>query len=208
MKHHPSIDLILGSALGSLSSSLGMLVACHLENCEECMEKFRAFESAGGQALESESEEAITEGLFRSVLDQLDEERSQEMPVPPVAGVPKPLWKFVPNGWDNLKWSGLLGKVKTYDLPIEDGLVARFYKIKAGAVLPKHTHKGEEYILVMSGSFSDGLGTYSEGDFVLSNESTVHQPVASKDQDCICFAVLSDSIKFTGPLTRLLNPLM
>jgi len=208
MKHHPSTELIIGSATGSLTNALGMLVACHIDQCENCKAKFKAFEAAGGQVIETEHQEQLSSGLLDSILDRLDEARPEPEPVAPVEKLPKPLWGLLPDGLDGIKWSGMLGKVKTYDLPLEDDLVARFYKIKAGSVLPKHTHRGEEYTLVLAGEFSDGLGTYREGDFILADDSTHHQPVAGMDQDCICFAVLSDSIKFTGPLTRLLNPLM
>jgi putative transcriptional regulator len=60
----------------------------------------------------------------------------------------------------------------------------------------------------MSGSFSDRTCDYSEGDFILADQSTTHQPRASMDQDCICLAVMDAPLKMTGLFGRMLNPFL
>jgi putative transcriptional regulator len=71
-----------------------------------------------------------------------------------------------------------------------------------------HTHRGNEYTLVLDGSFSDKAGDYHQGDFILADTQTIHQPKAANDGDCICFAVTDAPLKMTGFFGRLLNPFL
>jgi putative transcriptional regulator len=99
--------------------------------------------------------------------------------------------------------------IKEFELPISDQqLTAKFYKIAAGKELPEHTHRGNEFTLVMAGSFADNAGEYRQGDFILADTHTIHQPKASNDCDCICFAVMDAPLKMTGFFGRLLNPFL
>jgi putative transcriptional regulator len=106
-----------------------------------------------------------------------------------------------------LPWHGFTKNIQQFDLPFGDNQYsARFYKIKAGKELPQHTHKGNEYTMVMDGAFSDEAGSYYTGDFILADTQTHHQPKAHADSDCICFAVQDAPLKFTGFWGRMLNP--
>jgi putative transcriptional regulator len=137
------------------------------------------------------------EPLFRQQLEQADQR------------LPKPLRRFVPSYYEHLEWSGISKSIQSYDLPFSDKqYTARFYKIAAGKELPQHTHRGNEFTLVLSGSFSDLSGDYHPGDFVLANSSTHHQPKAHDKEDCICFAVMDAPLKMTGFFGRLLNPFL
>ena len=123
--------------------------------------------------------------------------------------LPRPLRRFLPDYYENLPWSGFTKSIQSYDLPFsDDQYTARFYKIAAGSELPQHTHRGNEFTLVMSGSFSDLSGDYHPGDFVLADSSTHHQPRAHEKEDCICFAVTDAPLKMTGFFGRLLNPFL
>ncbi|MFT6468638.1 MAG: putative transcriptional regulator [Oleispira sp.] len=123
--------------------------------------------------------------------------------------LPRPLRRFLPDYYENLPWSGFSKSIQSYDLPFsDDQYTARFYKIAAGSELPQHTHRGNEFTLVMSGSFSDLSGDYNPGDFVLADSSTHHQPRAHEKEDCICFAVTDAPLKMTGFFGRMLNPFL
>jgi RNA polymerase sigma-70 factor, ECF subfamily len=76
-------------------------------------------------------------------------------------------------------------------------------EIAARKELPVHTHRGNEYTLVMAGSFSD-----ASGDFILADTHVTHQPRAWEREDCICFAVMDAPLKMTGFFGRLLNPFL
>ncbi len=78
----------------------------------------------------------------------------------------------------------------------------------AGKKLPVHTHRGYEMTLVLTGAFTDKLGTYARGDFVELDDSTEHQPIIDDGEPCICLAVTDKPLRFTGPLGRLMNPFL
>ena len=226
--YHPSDELLMQFAAGQLTNALGIQTACHLESCSECQKKVYIYEQLGGDLIDisrrvdvdieaksrlletlhakraagelrSSNIEPIEdlEPLFRQQLEQADQR------------LPKPLRRFVPSYYEHLEWSGISKSIQSYDLPFSDKqYTARFYKIAAGKELPQHTHRGNEFTLVLSGSFSDLSGDYHPGDFVLANSSTHHQPKAHDKEDCICFAVMDAPLKMTGFFGRLLNPFL
>ena len=65
---------------------------------------------------------------------------------------------------------------------------------------------GDEYTVILEGSFSDEAGLYHQGDFLVRDASHRHTPVATNDRECICLAVTEAPIQLTGLFGRLLNP--
>lgn len=212
--YHPNHELLMQFAAGQLSNALGIMVACHIENCEECHSVTQNYEHLGGDILESLETIELSPDFISRTLSKLAEDAKSPEPAPvapPIvdARLPKPLQRFLPNTLESLPWSGISKSIQQFDLTISDRqYTARFYKIKAGKELPQHTHKGNEYTMVMDGAFSDESGSYHKGDFILADTSTHHQPKAHADCDCICFAVMDAPLKFTGFWGRMLNPFM
>jgi putative transcriptional regulator len=207
--YHPSDELLMEFTAGQKHDALGIMVACHLETCRECQKHSQVFEQVGGEILEETQDATLSNGLLDKLLSRLNEKQTEEKPIQGDARLPRPLRRHVPAYFDTLPWSGLTKNIKEFNLPFGDKrYVAKFYKIAAGKELPVHTHRGNEFTLVMSGQFSDDAGDYKQGDFILADTSIHHQPRASMDQDCICFAVLDAPLKFTGFFGRMLNPFL
>ena len=208
--YHPADELLMQFAAGQLTNALGIQTACHLEQCQQCRQKIATYEQLGGELLDFSQPVGLSDGLKDKLLAKIrsPEEKTasiEELNYDP--RIPRPLQRFVPQYYEHLPWSGLSKNIQSYDLPFsDDRFTARFYKISAGKELPQHTHKGNEYTLVLSGSFSDLTGDYHPGDFVLADTSTHHQPRAHDKEDCICFAVMDAPLKLTGLFGRLLNP--
>lgn len=208
--YHPSDELLMQFAAGQAPNALGLLVACHNENCAQCRSKTRLYEQLGGDILTELSPEAVSNNLLDRILGKLDEQPSESnapTPLPDTFHIPRPLQRFVNKPYDELDWSGMTRSIKEIALPFsDDRYTAKLYKISAGKELPEHTHKGNEFTLVMEGSFCDKAGDYHAGDFVLADTQTIHQPRANSGADCICFAVVDAPLKFTGLFGRMLNP--
>ena len=208
---------------GVLSNSVGLLIACHLEYCELCRGKCAQYEALGGALLQKSASVNVSDDLLVGLMNRLDQsvdtsESTAQIvtPVPrnakntneidKVNGLPRPLWRWMGQTLDSIPWRGYFKHVKQYYVPIsDDDSVARLYKITAGCTLPKHTHSGHEYTVVVSGSFSDEAGTYHQGDCIIANQDTMHQPTASDHEDCICFAVMDAPIKLMGVKGFLFN---
>ncbi|UZE97764.1 ChrR family anti-sigma-E factor [Alkalimarinus alittae] len=212
--YHPSDELLMQFSAGQMSNALGILVACHLEKCPECCQRIRVYEQLGGEIMQESPPVEVSSNVLTQLLSQLDEPEHEATKTGQKTQVidpriPKPLSRFVPGYFDQLEWSGMTRSIKEYKLPFSDGqYTAKLYKISAGKELPVHTHKGNEFTLVMDGSFSDSAGEYHQGDFILADTHTVHQPKAAETSDCICFAVLDAPLRMTGFFGRMLNPFL
>ena len=57
------------------------------------------------------------------------------------------------------------------------------------ASVPLHSHGGQEYILVLSGSFCDEYANYNKGDMQINDQKIKHTPIACKDEGCICLTI-------------------
>lgn len=197
-------------AAGQLSDALGVMVACHLENCPECRQQAQTFEQLGGELMEELVPAPMSPDFFSKVMEQLNSvDDNIVLPVSVDPRLPKPLQRFLPNTVEDLPWYGFSKNIQQFDLAFSDShYTAKFYKIKAGKELPEHTHRGNEFTLVMSGAFSDDAGSYHEGDFILADTTTKHRPKAHDDCDCICFAVMDAPLKLTGFWGKMLNPFL
>lgn len=207
--YHPTDELLMSYAAGREHNALGLMLACHLERCPVCLARARRFEALGGELLEDVAPASVHATVLDQVLNRLDEPMAE---LPLSAGpqtIPRPLRRFVSADYATLKWSGMTRSIREFKLPIKDAVyTAKFYRIAAGKELPVHTHRGNEYTLVMAGSFSDDSGDYHPGDFILADTYTTHQPRAWDREDCICFAVMDAPLKMTGFFGRLLNPFL
>jgi len=209
--YHPNDELLMKFSAGQLTNALGIMVACHLESCEHCQAKVRMYNQIGGEILEDTKPVQVSSELREKMKALLEKpapaESSQLSLKAPDPVLPRPLWRFIPGMLDQLPWKGFTSSIKEYTLPFsDDSYTAKFYKIAAGKELPEHTHKGNEFTLVLDGSFSDKSSAYHQGDFILADTETVHQPKAHMDKDCICFAVMDAPLKMTGFFGRMLNP--
>jgi putative transcriptional regulator len=211
--YHPTDELLMQFSAGQTTNALGVMVACHIEKCVQCRIKVQMYNQLGGEILESTEPKAISNDLKQKVLSKLENSTEtvigNEIIKPSDIRLPRPLWRFVHQPLDELNWKGFSPSIKEYTLPISDQTyTAKFYKIAAGKVLPEHTHQGNEFTYVLDGSFSDKSGSYHQGDFILADTHTIHQPEAASDKDCICFAVMDAPLKMTGFFGRMLNPFL
>jgi putative transcriptional regulator len=230
--YHPADELLMQFAAGQLTNALGIQAACHLESCKQCHSKVRLYEQLGGDLIDisapAKLEPDAKSRLLKNLENRKNTDKKLDENIKDSSGIdvenpldvlyseqfananqrlPKPLHRFVPDHYDNLPWKGFSKSIQSYDLPFSDERYnARLYKIAAGKELPQHTHRGNEFTLVMAGSFSDLSGDYHPGDFVLADTSTHHQPKAHDKEDCICFAVVDAPLKMTGFFGRMLNP--
>lgn len=211
---HPSSQELMAYSAGDLSTAKLLCIATHLEYCARCRDDVRRFNSLGGAFFEEEAPVAVSDALFDQIMSKT---RGTPPPVRRQAGVagssksiiPRPLLKLIPDGYDALPWKKLGKSLRITYLPVADkDFEVSMQRIAPGGRVFEHGHKGEEITVVLKGSFSDHEGCYQPGDFVVRNTEDQHEPVASTDAECICLSLLSEPIRFTGPLTRMLNPFL
>jgi putative transcriptional regulator len=213
MNHHPDHDWLEQYAAAALPAPLALVVAVHLSYCASCRREVEALQALGGALLEQLAPVPVADGLFDHILQRIDSAQPAEAvpaPLPPQAdGVPRPLRRLVPNGFDSLTWSWALPSLRVASLNVGDGpFQLALHRIAPGGRVAAHDHRGLELTQVLRGSFSDEAGVYSDGDFLRREPGQRHSPQATQNEECICLTLQAAPVRFTGPLMRLLNPLL
>ncbi|RLQ22430.1 transcriptional regulator [Seongchinamella sediminis] len=209
--YHPDTRLLNEYASGTLPLAQSVCVSLHLNYCEQCRRNHQRLQQLGSALFEEMAPQQVDDSLLRTVLSRLDDEAQplsyQNMPA---SDAPPPLIQRLMRGdYDDLGWDKVtsdvrISRLRTGDVDNEFAL----YHIKAGASIPKHTHKGTELTLVLEGGFSDEEGHYEVGDFIIRDAQQQHSPTATRDRDCICIGVLDAPIKFTDWKYRVVNPFL
>jgi putative transcriptional regulator len=217
--HHPDDMTLMNYAAGSLSLPQALAVSVHLCFCHECRELVKNFNHLGGALLETIKPASTDEDAFEALMATLEphtparapeQKRGAEENTRAAQHYTNPLLRYLPGSLDDLPWQRQTKEISKFDLTSlinVKGFQVALQKISAGAKVPAHTHKGFEYTVILSGSFSDELGVYSQGDFIARDASHHHSPTAMQNEDCICLTVLNAPLKFTG-WYRILNPFM
>jgi putative transcriptional regulator len=209
--HHPAEAQLLDYAAGAASEPAGLLVATHLSLCPECRQRIAEFEAIGGALIE-DLPATPTRGVD-AVLARLDE--PEPAGVAPTAAdvdtatrqvVPPPLRAYLGASLGDLAWRRVGRGLTLHDLPLDrPGFKTQLLRIRAGAAIPRHGHRGLESVLVLDGGYSDENGHYGRGDVGVSDAAIVHRPVADADGDCLCLSVVEGGLRFAGLLGRLLG---
>lgn len=217
ISQHPSSDWLAAYAAGSLSLSESLCVSTHLEHCSICRQNHARLNQLGGELLEDLTPAPTSNLSFDDLMNSIAESSAQSEPEKASAvsrnssadNVPHCLRKFIPEGFQQLKWSRLSPSIHSAELCRDHfGSKVELLRIKPGGGAPTHTHLGDELTVILEGSFSDEGGVYRAGDFMHCDGRTKHTPVASLDRECICLVVSRAPLQFTGFFSRLFNPML
>lgn len=212
-RKHPNEELLASYSAGSLPLSQALCISTHLEHCPECMRKLHRLNRVGSELMQqlqpAPGSDELKQRLFASLDTLADAPAGNGGESVADSSVPRCLRQFVRNGYKDLPWRSVSAHIKSVELCRDsNGARVELLKIRPGGAAINHTHLGDEYTVVLEGSFSDQDGLYEEGDFVLREKNEQHRPVATQDRECICLAVTEGPIQFTGLLSRLLNPII
>lgn len=215
--HHPEEEFLLDYATGSLGEGPALVVAAHAAMCAACREQVAVMEAIGGALLDHLAGEALPDTLLGETLAMLDAPRApQAAPAKPDLGgadaLPEPLWRYIGRGLAHLAWrrvGGLVAAGEEARLPVPaQNVKVALMRLKAGSLMPKHSHRGNEYTLVLAGGFSDAGSQYGPGDFVARDATHTHQPVVDEDGECLCLVVLDAPLRLSGPMGTIVNPFL
>lgn len=208
---HPSDEVMLDYAAGSLGEAAGLAMATHLTLCPLCRGASRRLEAVGGAFLAESVKAQEGPETFEAILATVAAAPpdTQRPPQPAQAVLPGPLREALGCDLDGVRWLRLGRGAYHYVIPTrESGATARLLRIPGGRPVPVHTHSGLEITLTLCGSYSDATGYFGRGDWQEADESLVHQPHAAPGQDCICLAVTEAPLRFKSWAARLVQPLL
>jgi len=209
--NHPADELLAAYSAGSLPLSQALCISAHLEHCHSCLQELQQLNRVGSELMLQLEPAPASERLKQDLLERLDS-LVDETAEPPPAGdrsIPRCLRQFVDRGYQGLKWRRVSPGIRSVELCRDsNGARVELLKIRPGGSAVTHSHLGDEYTVILEGSFSDEHGLYRKGDFLVKGIGDRHTPVATLDRECICLAVTEGPVQLTGFFGRLLNPLI
>lgn len=209
--YHPTPEMLTDFSAGNLQLGHALCVSAHTEHCDECRTNLQRLNSIATNLFDGLEPANLPDTLRNAVFSKLDDERIEE-PVREKTGsthIPRALQQFISESYESLSWKKVSSMIQLAHLSTDvSGSKVSLMRIRAGGKVPMHTHSGEEYTLLLEGSFSDESGLYNVGDFLVRDERHKHRPVVTKDRECICLTVTDAPVTLTGFFTRWFNPLL
>ena len=220
-RHHPSEDLLLAYAAGSLDEPRSLLVATHLALCPHCRAVVSKAEAIGGTLLDTADAAPMSAGALQSVLARLDDDqdagagrpiRVSAKPEAASSRIPEPLRGYLEGrAIDSLSWRRVAPGIRRHDLSMkgtaQGGEESYLLRLEPEVVVPRHGHHGEEMTLVLEGGFTDNGAHFERGDVEQADGSIEHQPIVDPGEPCVTLVVTDGPLRFTGLLPRLLRPI-
>lgn len=229
IKYHPSEAVLKEFVAGDLPVSVSVVVASHVEMCNECQSLVSQFTEKAAMDAFDVKEESLSIENFDFSFDDADIDTQQQdmallemfeaitdQPVEHTPVLPVTVTEIeisntrvtLPRAIRSIslkEWQGI-GKISRARLKLDDEeRRMSLLHIAKGGNVPHHTHKGYEITLLLEGSFEDELGSYHAGDFIWLDGKHTHNPMTK--EGCVCLTVSSDALRFTQGVSKLINPL-
>lgn len=216
---HPGEEQLELFAAGNLAPTLALMVSAHCDLCPECMSKLAALTSKVAEkelshsfGFEQQPDHMLAFGdMFEKIaalptdpkpVEQLQEECELDLDGKRFI-LPRSLRRYADKTGN---WKRLVGKLWQAQVDIGGDARAEFIYMEQGGSVPEHTHKGNEWTLVVNGEFEDGHNKYESGDLILLDDTDIHTPVSNDPDGCLVFSIVDKPLHFTSGLARLLNP--
>jgi putative transcriptional regulator len=217
LQNHPAGELLAAYAAASLPLSQALCISVHLEHCSECTQNLHRLNQLGSELMLKAQPAPPSPDLKHKLLDLIGQNSIDEVTNRVFSShtnannrsLPRCLHQFIQTGYKDVLWKRLSSDIHSYELcRDQNNAKVELLRIQPGGTSGTHTHMGDEYTVILEGSFSDESGLYHQGDFLVRDSRHQHTPVATNDKECICLAVTEAPIQLTGFFGRLLNPLI
>ena len=212
--HHLSDEYLVEYANGSLPGPEALVVGSHLAICVDCRNRVETFETVSAVLLEEGEAEAVSPGALDAILAKIDGPEEEdaapliEFDRDTLQVIPPPLRNYLDGSLSDLNWKRTGRGIEEASLVRDEDVRISLLRIRAGQKVPSHTHRGEEFTLVLSGGYADGDDHFGKGDVSLADSEKDHAPVADSDGPCLCLTVRNGATRLTGPIGKFLNPVM
>jgi len=210
-----SEDIITDYATGTLSPAKHIMVTCQKEISDEVADRIEFQENLAASMIEGGTSEALSPLFMGNVLAALPAQETDMAPVQaePIKGItPKSLRHMLGHGLKDMKWTSLVPGVAVHDIlgnrHTKQGERLYLLKAKGGVKMLEHSHDGEEWTLILTGSYRTGDRRFTRGDLHIEDETTEHAPHIDEGEDCICLVMTQGRLKMKGWLPRLMQPVI
>ncbi len=207
-------ELYAAYAAGCLDPAFTLMVETQSVLRPEIRESVAFSEMISGSLLETAPAAELSHGALDRALaaiDALDAGEAASVRAGRAAGeamdemlaLPEPLRTAALEATGRGSWQAMGRGLKRLKLDTSERMETELYRISPGARIPRHSHAGNEYTLVVAGGFSDEYGSYGPGDVLIKGPKDFHQPVGDEGEICYALAVRDGGLHFTGMLGML-----
>ena len=191
-------QLIFDYASGSLGFSKSVFTSTYLYLNSKASNINSTFEAMLGDDLLNNDNIPVTKLKYTDCLkNEKNDTNENYTDLSPISKLVGPL--------NQIKWKQVYKGFKEFTPKVSDENELKLIKMDPGTSIPLHSHGGQEYILVISGSFCDEYGNYNKGDMQINDQKIKHTPVACKDEGCICLTITEREVIFFGRFGSFLN---
>jgi putative transcriptional regulator len=216
MTFTPSQDVVLDEdaitdyALGTLSPAKHVMLACQSEISEDVAERVAFQEEIAASLIENGDGEALSPLFMGNALAALPPQEGASASANKQDGLaPKSLRHMLGHGLKDMKWKSLVPGVAVHDIlgnrKTVNGDRLYLLKAKGGMRMPDHGHNGEEWTLILTGSYTVGEKRFTRGDMHIEGEDEIHAPHIDEGEDCICLVMTQGPLKMQGWLPKVVQ---
>ncbi|WP_051279560.1 ChrR family anti-sigma-E factor [Hellea balneolensis] len=207
-----SDDVITDYAIGALSPAKHVMLACQSEISQAVSERVAFQEDLAASMLEDGSSQSLSPLFMGNVLANLPPQERSDLNTssdPENGLAPKSLRHMLGHGLQDMNWKSLVPGVAVHDImgdrKTKDGDRLYLLKAKGGMKMPEHSHNGEEWTLILTGSYTVGEQLFTRGDMHIEDESETHSPHIDEGEDCICLVMTQGPLKMQGWLPKVVQ---
>lgn len=169
----------------------------------DAVTRFQAWEPEAKAEAPLAAVRAPTPALPQTLAQDREDEAASVNAASPI--FPARLRDFAGGDAASMDWRFRLPGLSECTLSEIDGEEISLLRARPGAPIFSHTHSGVETTLILCGELEDRGRVYRRGDVAIATSDDDHRPRIIGHEVCICLVVMSGEMRFTGPVSRVLN---
>jgi putative transcriptional regulator len=196
-------------AAGCLDPAFALMVETQATLRPDVTRAIARAETIAGVFFDTEAASDLSAGAADKALAMIDAWEANEKPtrkavnlagdaLEELLALPEPLREEALEACGSSGWKNLTPGVRRLKLDVSSEAEVELYRIEPGRTVPKHSHNGSEFTLVVSGGFTDETGSFGPGDVSVKGPEDTHQPTGDMDGVCFALAVHEGGLRFTG----------
>lgn len=202
-------ELYSAYAAGCLDPAFALMVETQCRIRPDVRASVAASEMIAGSFLERAEPAQMSDAALNRVMDAIDAidapaetnrkaGKAAGQAIRELLDLPEPLRAAALEAAGGRGWQIMGLGLKRLALNADSSMDVELYRIAPGARIPRHSHGGTEYTLVVAGGFTDERGSYGPGDVAINGDEDFHQPIADRDGVCMALVIRDGGLRFTG----------
>ena len=204
-------ELYSAYAAGVLDPAFALMVETQAALRPDIASEMQLSEAMSAAMLDDEPEAMMSEGALERTLARIDKleaktsfaveaAKSASTQLDEFAALPQPLLDRASDAMVHNGWKSAAPGISCLSLETTSDAEVELIRIEPNRAVPRHSHGGKEYTLVVAGGFTDETGSYGPGDLSVKGPEDIHQPVADDGEVCYALAVRHGKLHLTGVL--------